>query len=349
MTEMSRPWIACDFAGWTPLWMFSTMTRRMKSSLAFWSSKVNPTGAELMQSRRHSKRAARLLEERKNAVDRVRTTTQETSPWRGTARMGISQSLEASTRAHGTGAGDEARSPAAVSAAGRSVLAGLIGAGIQASRSPSLHEREGAEQGLRYIYKIIDIAALDLAPDVLAELLTAARRFGFAGLNITHPCKQTVIPLLDTLSPDARALGAVNTVVFENGRAIGHNTDWSGFAESFRRELANVPRGQVVQFGAGGAGADAVGGADGIVNTTPLGMAKYPGMPLAASLLHPRLWVADIVYFPLETELLRAARARGCRTMSGGGMALFQAVGAFRLFAGVEPDAERMLRHFASM
>ena len=310
--------------------------------------------------------------------------------------MGISQSLEASTRAHGTGAGDEARSPAAVAAAGRSVLAGLIGSGIQASRSPSLHEREGAEQGLRYIYKIIDIAALGLSPDVLPELLTAARRFGFAGLNITHPCKQTVIPLLDALSPDARALGAVNTVVFENGRATGHNTDWSGFAESFRRELADVARGRVVQFGAGGAGAavahalltlgvdrltiidtdaaraeelaaalgdrfgagravagadvaDAVGGADGIVNTTPLGMAKYPGMPLAASLLHPRLWVADIVYFPLETELLRAARARGCRTMSGGGMAVFQAVGAFRLFAGVEPDAERMLRHFAAM
>ena len=169
--------------------------------------------------------------------------------------MGISQSLEASTRAHGTGAGDEARSPAAVAAAGRSVLAGLIGSGIQASRCPSLHEREGAEQGLRYIYKIIDIAALDLAPDVLPELLTAARRFGFAGLNITHPCKQTVIPLLDALSPDARALGAVNTVVFENGQAIGHNTDWSGFAESFRRELADVARGRVVQFGAGGAGA----------------------------------------------------------------------------------------------
>ena len=307
--------------------------------------------------------------------------------------MGISQSLEASTRAHGTGAGDEARSPAA---AGGSVLVGLIGSGIQASRSPSLHEREGAEQGLRYIYKIIDIAALGLSPDALPELLTAARRFGFAGLNITHPCKQTVIPLLDALSPDARALGAVNTVVFEKGRAIGHNTDWSGFAESFRRELADVARGRVVQFGAGGAGAAvahalltlgvdhltiidtdaaraaelaaalsdrfgagravagadvavAVGGADGIVNTTPLGMAKYPGMPLAASLLQPRLWVADIVYFPLETELLRAARACGCRTMSGGGMAVFQAVGAFRLFAGVEPDAERMLRHFASM
>jgi shikimate dehydrogenase len=89
--------------------------------------------------------------------------------------------------------------------------------------------------------------------------------------------------------------------------------------------------------------------ADGMVNTTPLGMAKYPGMAVPADLLRPDLWVADIVYFPLETELLRKARARGCRTMPGGGMAVFQAVGAFRLFTGLEPDAERMLRHFESM
>jgi shikimate dehydrogenase len=88
---------------------------------------------------------------------------------------------------------------------------------------------------------------------------------------------------------------------------------------------------------------------DGVVNTTPLGMAKYPGMPVPANLLRPDLWVADIVYFPLETELLHQARVRGCRTMSGGGMAVFQAVGAFRLFTELEADAERMLRHFEEM
>jgi shikimate dehydrogenase len=95
--------------------------------------------------------------------------------------------------------------------------------------------------------------------------------------------------------------------------------------------------------------ADAMAAADGMVNTTPLGMAKYPGMAVPAELLRPDLWVADIVYFPLETELLRQARARGCRIMSGGGMAVFQAVGAFRLFTGLEPSAERMLRHFNEM
>jgi shikimate dehydrogenase len=277
-----------------------------------------------------------------------------------------------------------------------SVLVGLVGAGIQASRTPRLHEREGAEQGLRYIYKLIDLEALGIDASALPEILAAAQRFGFAGLNITHPCKQAVIPLLDELSPDAQALGAVNTVVLKDGRRFGHNTDWWGFAESFRRELPDVRKDRVVQFGAGGAGAAvahalltlgageviivdtdearartlvaalrerfgtarasassapaaAMAAADGMVNTTPLGMAKYPGMAVPAALLRLELWVADIVYFPLETELLRQARTRGCRTMSGGGMAVFQAVGAFRLFTGREPDAARMLRHFEEM
>ncbi|HYG86508.1 MAG TPA: shikimate dehydrogenase [Azospirillum sp.] len=279
---------------------------------------------------------------------------------------------------------------------GPAVLAGLIGSGIQASRTPAMHEREGAEQGLRYIYKLIDLEALGLGTDALPELLTAARRMGFDGLNVTHPCKQAIIPFLDELSDDARALGAVNTVVLKGGRAVGHNTDWWGFAESFRRGLGGVALDRVVQLGAGGAGAAvahaaltlgakqltlfdmdpvraealaaelsgrfgaglAVAGgdlgaamqeADGLIHATPTGMAKYPGMPLPAELLHPALWVAEIVYFPLETELLRTARALGCRTLDGGGMAVFQAVEAFRLFTDINPDAERMLRHFASM
>jgi shikimate dehydrogenase len=95
--------------------------------------------------------------------------------------------------------------------------------------------------------------------------------------------------------------------------------------------------------------AAAMAQADGLVNCTPVGMAKLPGMPLPAALLRPSLWVAEVVYFPLETELLRSARALGCRTLDGGLMAVFQAVGAFRLFTGIAPDAERMLRHFGEM
>jgi shikimate dehydrogenase len=276
-------------------------------------------------------------------------------------------------------------------------LVGLIGMGIQPSRMPALHEREGAEQGLTYIYRLIDLEVLGLQAEALPELVVAARRFAFTGLNVTHPCKQAIIPLLDALSPQARALGAVNTVVFEaDGRLVGHNTDWSGFAESFRRELADVPRQRVVLLGAGGAGAAvayalltlgvgelsildteearadrlaaglrerfgegraiaagdlaaAVDAAEGLVNATPVGMANHAGMPVARELLRPDLWVAEIIYFPLETRLLRAARELGCRTMGGGGMAVFQAAAAFRLFTGREPDRERMIRHFASM
>jgi shikimate dehydrogenase len=78
-------------------------------------------------------------------------------------------------------------------------------------------------------------------------------------------------------------------------------------------------------------------------------MAAHPGLPLPAALIDPRLWVADIVYRPLETELVRTARARGCRVLDGGGMAVFQAVDAFKLFTGVEPDADRMLAHFTQL
>ncbi|VVN99200.1 shikimate dehydrogenase [Pseudomonas fluorescens] len=276
------------------------------------------------------------------------------------------------------------------------VLAGLIGAGIQASRTPTLHEHEGDAQGLRYLYRLIDLDQLKLDSSALPDLLMAAERMNFTGLNITFPCKQSIIPLLDDLSPEARGIGAVNTVVLKDGKRIGHNTDCLGFAEGFRRGLQGVALERVVQMGAGGAGAAvahallsegvqrltifdveisraqsladnlnqhfgagrAVAGhdlpntlaqADGLVNTTPMGMKKLPGMPVPVELLRPQLWVAEIVYFPLETELLRNARALGCRTLDGGNMAVFQAVKAFELFSGVVPDAQRMLAHFQSM
>jgi shikimate dehydrogenase len=276
-----------------------------------------------------------------------------------------------------------------------SVLAGLIGAGIQLSRTPALHEREGAAQGLGYLYRLIDLDVLKLDNSALEDLLTAAQRMSFTGLNITFPAKQAIIPLLDELSPEASGIGAVNTVVLKDGKRVGHNTDCLGFAEGFRRGMQGAARERVVQMGAGGAGAAvahalliegveqltifdveitraqaladnlnqhfpgdpaqagtdlpaAMAEADGLVNTTPMGMAKLPGMPVPAELLRGELWVAEIVYFPLETELLRQARALGCRTLDGGIMAVFQAVKAFELFSGITPDAERMMAHFAS-
>lgn len=255
-----------------------------------------------------------------------------------------------------------------------------------------MHEQEARHHGLPYVYRLIDLDVLGRGAEALPELLGAAEQFGFDGLNITHPCKQAVLPLLHELSDDARAIGAVNTVVLRAGRRIGHNTDWLGFSEAFKEGLSGTSLNQVVQLGAGGAGAavayalltlgvkrlalfdtdvhradrlaatlrahfgegrvqhgadlSLVQQADGLVNATPVGMAAYPGMPLPESLLRPALWVAEIIYFPMETELLRVARAMGCRTLDGGGMAVYQAAEAFRLFTGITPDAKRMREKF---
>jgi quinate/shikimate dehydrogenase (NAD+) len=278
------------------------------------------------------------------------------------------------------------------------VLLGLVGAGIGASLSPALHEREAGRLGLRCLYRTIDLADLGLGPSAVGDVLAAARLTGFAGLNVTHPCKQTVLEHLDAVAPDAAALGAVNTVVLAGGPAVGHNTDASGFAEGFARGLPDAEMRRVVLLGAGGAGAavghaalalgadrltivdvdgaraaalarslgrqfdgervgsgepdalpDLLADADGLIHATPTGMAGRPGMPLPADLLHPGLWVADIVYRPLDTELLGRARAAGCRTLDGGRMVVFQAAASFALFTGIEPDRDRMLRHFGQL
>ena len=273
-------------------------------------------------------------------------------------------------------------------------VVGLVGAGIGPSLSPALHEREGAAHGLDYSYRRFDITRLGVAPGDVGAIVEHARREGFSGLNVTHPCKQLVIPHLDALSPDAEALNAVNTVVFDGERAVGHNTDRSGFAAGFRRGLPTVPRDHVVQLGAGGAGIavahalldlgvrtltvldvdpdraataaatlgpdratagdlarlpELLDAADGLVHATPVGMAAHPGLPLPAELLDPHLWVAEVVYRPLETALLHEARRRGCRTLDGGAMAVFQAAHAFTLFTGREPDTDRMLAHLAEL
>ena len=134
------------------------------------------------------------------------------------------------------------------------VLIGLIGTDIQSSAAPEVHMVEGENLGFRYIYRLIDLTALKLGVEALPDLVASAERLGFTGLCITHPCKQAVIPLLTDLSEHAQALGAVNTVILRDGRRIGHNTDWIGFAEAFRRNLGDLPRRRVVQLGAGGAG-----------------------------------------------------------------------------------------------
>lgn len=135
-----------------------------------------------------------------------------------------------------------------------SYLVGLVGDGVTPSLTPPMHEREGDVQGLRYLYRPIDLLELGLTGESVGAILHSARTLGFNGLNVTHPCKQLVLQHLDEVSPDARRLGAVNTVVIRDGRFIGHNTDFSGFGAALAAGLPGALLDRVVQLGAGGAG-----------------------------------------------------------------------------------------------
>ena len=262
----------------------------------------------------------------------------------------------------------------------------LIGAGIQGSLSPKLHPEEGRHHGLEIDYLLIDLDVLGAGNEALPGLIDRVKREGYGGLNITFPSKQAVIPLLDEISDEARAMNAVNTVVNRDGRLIGHNTDGPGWTWGFRRALPGAKLDRVVLLGAGGAGsaiahsaiglgvkklvvvdqeirraeslarqlgataqrdlASALEGANGLIHATPVGMAKSPGMPLPENLLRSDLWLSEVVYVPLETALLKAARRAGCATMDGGHMNVGQAALGFELFTGVKADVARMDAHF---
>jgi shikimate dehydrogenase len=275
----------------------------------------------------------------------------------------------------------------------KKVLLGLIGAGIQRSLAPALHEEEGRHHGLRVHYQLIDLDEPGGGPDALPELIRTVRAMGFTGLNITYPCKQSILPLLDSLSEEARAIGAVNTVVREESGLVGYNTDGPGWSWGFRRGLPRGDLTRVVLLGAGGAGSacgDAVlrlgtaslvifdkdadrakalalrlnehlpggratsstdlgaalAGASGLIQATPVGMDQMPGTPVPEELLRPSMWVSEIVYRPLETELLRTARRIGCATLDGGHMNVGQALYAFKLFTGLDADPARMDANF---
>jgi shikimate dehydrogenase len=275
----------------------------------------------------------------------------------------------------------------------RTILAGLVGRGIRASASPAIYMREAAAQGLSLRYDLVDFDALAYEDSCLGAQLDKLAARGYAGINITYPFKQAVIELLDEVDETARALGAVNCVAFREGRKIGLNSDWQGFAYLIEMELGGRALGTVTQVGAGGAGSatayallaagtqelricdtdgeragalverlsaqfpaatvrtlaeleTALEGADGIVQATPVGMASHPGTPFDPDLLRPEQWLADIIYFPRETELVREALARGLHAVGGSDMVIGQASLPFEYFTGHAADRERMLAAF---
>lgn len=270
----------------------------------------------------------------------------------------------------------------------RPILLGLIGSPIAHSASPAMHEAAAEAVGLRAHYQLIDVAGADAAQ--LRSLLSSLAPIGFSGVNITYPYKEAVLPLLDDLSPGARAVGAVNTIVVRDGRLTGHNTDMTGFARALRQAFGPAPEGPVALIGAGGVGKavavalagfpglelrlvdadpakaeavaaaleghvsirvcrrveEAVEGARGLINGTPVGMLPDRGTPVSLALLRPGMWVTDAVYSPLWTPLLAEAARIGARTMTGRELAIHQALDAFALFTGREAPASAMERAF---
>jgi shikimate dehydrogenase len=267
------------------------------------------------------------------------------------------------------------------------LLTGLIGAPIAHSASPAMHEKAAATLGLRCHYQLIEVAGA--GETELRMLMEGVRRLGFAGVNITFPYKEAIVPLLDELAPRAAAMGAVNTVVVKGKRLIGHNTDTTGFERAVTTLLSRTQN-VVAVIGAGGVGKaiafalanlkvselrivdsdlpraeklasrlpergkvvvarnleDALRGATGLVNATPVGLLPNKDSPVPSDLLHGGLWVADVVYHPLITPLLASAQAMGARVMTGRELAILQAADAFELFTGFAPPAEVMGQAF---
>lgn len=188
---------------------------------------------------------------------------------------------------------------------GTTTMLGLIGTPVEHSKSPAMYNHCFAKYGLDWAY-----LAFDISPEKAGDAVQAIRTLHMRGANVTMPCKNAVIPYLDELTPAARAIQAVNTIVNDNGRLVGHNTD----------------------------------GCDILSNATRVGMAPYENVSNITDLSWFRrdLVVTDVVYSPAETRMLREAWAAGCRTCDGLGMLLCQGAEAFRLYSGLEMPIEEI-------
>jgi shikimate dehydrogenase len=264
--------------------------------------------------------------------------------------------------------------------------AGVIGWPVGHSKSPRLHGF-----WLRHYRIDGEYAAIAVRPEDLAAFVDDLRRNGFAGINVTVPHKEKILPLMDELSPTARAIGAVNTVfVRPGGKLHGTNTDAYGFLENLRQSPGgfDAKTGPAVVLGAGGAaravcvalreaGSPAVRVANRsldkaqalarewspqvkavpwselttvladaavLINATSLGMTGQPPLEISLDALPKSALVTDVVYAPLDTPLLAAARARGHRVVDGLGMLLYQAQAGFAGWFGVTPAVTPELR-----
>jgi shikimate dehydrogenase len=264
------------------------------------------------------------------------------------------------------------------------VRLGLIGDNIARSQSPRLHRLAGRMCGLDVGYDPLIPADLGLN---FTDVFERCRAGGFRGINVTYPYKERVVAQLRIDDPLVSALGACNTVIFEEDGPRGFNTDSSGFASAFANAFGDVSPGRVAMAGAGGVGkaiafalgklgatqlavvdpdraksealavsltrhfpnlsvirpdtlSEAVEGADGLINSTPIGMVGHPGNVFGDLEIGHCRWAFDAVYTPVETQFLKAAQKAGVEILSGYELFFYQGVHAFRLFTGRNVDED---------
>lgn len=268
----------------------------------------------------------------------------------------------------------------------------LIGSPVGHSGSPDMYNFSFRYHKQDYAYM-----AFDIKEDQVGAALDAMRLFKMRGANVTMPCKNEAARLVDELSPAARIIGAVNTIVNEDGKLVGHITDGTGFVQNLREHGVEVKDKKMVVLGAGGAATaiqvqcaldgaasisvfnpndpflerarqtaeklkkeapeckvqvfclddenrlrEEIAQADILVNGTLAGMKPHEDTTLITdkSMFRPELVVADVVYNPEETRLLREAKEAGCKTIGGKEMLLWQGAAAYKLYTGLDMPVE---------
>ena len=259
---------------------------------------------------------------------------------------------------------------------GKTKVLGLLGFPVGHSLSPAMHNTAFEKLGLDCCY-----VTFSVKPEFLRDAVKSIKALNLAGVNVTVPHKERVIPFLDEVDKEASFIGAVNTIVNDNGRHTGYNTHGRGFMRSLSEAKISVNKKNVLVIGAGGA-SRAIGyylcrnasklflydidkkkagklisdlnkirgnvsffssqleDMDIIINATPLGLKKNDPLPVDVNLLNPKHVVCDLIY--KKTPLLGKASKKGCKTLNGLGMLLWQGVFAFELWTGRRPPVEVM-------
>ena len=271
------------------------------------------------------------------------------------------------------------------------VRLGLIGDNIAASRAPRLHEAAGRLRGVEITYDLLVPAEQGAGFDEIFDRCVAG---GYHGINITHPYKERAAQRVHIESPVGRAIGAVNTILFEPAGPRGFNTDHSGFIAAWRARFEPARPGIVCQVGAGGVGRavafgleelgaeslrlvdldraraerlaaalrgarpgfevaavesleEAMRGANGIVNCSPVGMVGHDGTPVPRGLMEGAAWAFDAVYTPVATRFLADAQATGLEVLSGYELFFEQGMDCTEIFLGGPVDRTRLRQALA--